>query len=110
MKDQVDGPDVGNIRTYIENRASLLNKVFTDSVIWEQSLQAFGKDASLAATWIDHEGEEHVFAINRVYLKAHLAIIRSLINDLIACGDEGKKAVQTIISLQLSMLEEEETN
>ena len=110
MRDQFDESDLDEMQGFIENRASLLNKVFTDHVIWEQSLQAFGKDASLAATWIDHTGEEHVFAINRVYLQAHLKIVRSLMNDLIACGTEGKKAVQSIISLQVSMFEEEETS
>jgi len=110
MRNQYDEPDVEDVQSYIADRASLLNKVFTDSVIWQQSLQAFGRDASLAATWIDHDGEEHVFAINRVYLQAHLKIVRSLINDLIACGAEGKKAVQSIISLHVSMLEEEETS
>jgi hypothetical protein len=29
-------------------------------------------------------------------------------NDLIACGPEGKRVVQSIISLQVSMLEEDE--
>ena len=110
MRNQFDEPDVEDMQDYIENRASLLNKVFADHVIWEQSLEAFGRDASLAATWIDYKGEEHVFAINRVYLQAHLKIVRSLMNDLIACGTEGKKAVQSIISLQVSMFEEEETS
>jgi hypothetical protein len=109
MADRFDLPDVEDVQDYIEDRASLLNKAFTDHVIWEQSLEAFGRDASLAATWVDHDGEEHLFAINRVYLKAHRNIVRSLLNDLVACGPEGKKVVQSIISLQVSMLEEEET-
>ena len=110
MRDQFDEPDVGETHGYIADRASLLNKVFTDHLVWEQSLQAFGRDASLAATWVDHQGEEHIFAINRLYLQAHLKIVRSLMNDLIACGDEGKRAVQSIMSLQVSMFEEEETS
>jgi hypothetical protein len=109
MRNQFDAPDVEDMPDYITDRASLLNKVFTDHVIWEQSLEAFGKDATLAATWVDHEGQNHVVAINRAYLKAHLTIVRSLMNDLIACGAEGKRVVQSIISLQVSMLEEEET-
>ena len=83
------------MQDYIEDRASLLNKVFTDHVIWSQSLEAFGRDASLAATWIDHQGEDHVFAINRVYLDAHFKIVRSLMNDLMACGPAGKRVVQS---------------
>jgi hypothetical protein len=109
MRDQFDQPDVEDMPDYVADRAFLLNKVFTDHVIWEQSLAAFGKDTSLAATWVDHKGQEHIFAINRVYLKAHLKIVRSLMNDLIACGAEGKRAVQSIISLQASMLEKDET-
>jgi hypothetical protein len=110
MTDRFDEPEIEENQGYIEDRASLLNRVFTDQMVWEQSLQAFGKDASLTATWVDHKGEVHVFAINRVYLKAHLKIVRSLMNDLIACGAEGKKAVRNIISLQVNMFEEEETH
>jgi hypothetical protein len=109
MSGRFNPQDVEDMHDYIADRASLLNKVFTDHVIWEQSLEAFGRDASLAATWIDHQGQDHVVAINRAYLKAHLTIVRSLMNDLIACGPDGKRVVQSIISLQVSMLEEEET-
>ena len=56
MRNRFEEPDVEDIQNYIDDRASLLNKVFTDHVIWEQSLAAFGRDASLAATWIDHQG------------------------------------------------------
>jgi hypothetical protein len=110
MRNQFDEPDVEGIQSYIEDRAHLLNKALVDHTVWRQSLEQFGKDASLAATWIDHEGQDHVVAINRAYLQAHLKIVRSLMNDLIACGPEGKKVVQSIISLQVSMLEEEETS
>jgi hypothetical protein len=103
-------PDEDDVRDFIADRAQLLNKVLVDHIVWRQSLEQFGRDASLAATWIDHEGQDHVVAINRPYLKAHLNIVRSLMNDLIACGTEGKKVVQDIISLQVSMLEEEETS
>jgi hypothetical protein len=50
-------------------------------------------------------------AINRANLNAHLKIVRSLMNDLMACGPAGKRVVQSITSLQVSMLmlEEEET-
>jgi hypothetical protein len=102
-------PDEDDVRDFIQNRAHLLNKALVDHTVWRQSIEQFGRDASLAATWVDHEGQDHVVAINRAYLKAHLTIVRSLMNDLIACGPEGKKIVQSIISLQVSMLEEEET-
>jgi hypothetical protein len=98
-----------DVRDFIQNRAHLLNKALVDHTVWRQSLEQFGRDASLAATWIDHEGQDHVVAINRAYLEAHLKIVRSLMNDLIACGAEGKQIVQSIISLQVRMLEEEET-
>jgi hypothetical protein len=104
-----DEPGEEDVRDFIQNRAHLLNKALVDHTVWRQSLEQFGRDASLAATWVDHEEQDHVVAINRAYLKAHLTIVRSLMNDLIACGPEGKKIVQSIISLQVSMLEEEET-
>jgi hypothetical protein len=109
MADRFDQPNVEDLHDYIEDRASLLNKVFTDHVIWEQSLEAFGRDASLAATWIDHQGEEHVFAINRVYLDTHLKIVRSLLADLAACGPAGNVAIQSIVALHAEMLGEDET-
>src|SRR5215212_8720447 len=102
-------PGEDDVRDFIQNRAHLLNKALVDHTVWRQSLEQFGRDASLAATWVDHEGHDHVVAIKRAYLKAHLTIVRSLMNDLIACGAEGKRVVQSIISLQVSMLEEEET-
>ena len=98
-----------DVQDFIQNRAHLLNKALVDHTVWYQSLEQFGRDASLAATWIDHEGRDHVVAINRAYLQAHLKIVRSLMNDLIACGAEGTQVVQNIISLQVNMLEEEET-
>ena len=94
MREQFDELNVKEMQGYIEDRTSVLNKVFNDHLIWEQSLREFGKDACHAATWVDHQGEKHVFAINQVYLKAHLKIVRSLMNDLIACGAEGKQALQ----------------
>jgi hypothetical protein len=109
MADRFDQPDVEDMQDYIEVRASLLNKAFTDHVIWEQSLEAFGREASLAATWIDHQGEEHVFAINRVFLNAHFKIVRSLLADLAACGPAGNVAIQSIVALHADMLGEEET-
>jgi hypothetical protein len=109
MADRFDQPDVENMHDYIEDRASLLNKAFTDHVIWEQSLEAFGRDASLAATWIDHQGEEHVFAINRLFLNAHFKIVRSLLADLAACGPAGNLAIQSIVALHADMLGEEGT-
>src|SRR5215218_10869480 len=109
MRNRFEEPDVEDIQNYIDDRASLLNKVFTDHVIWEQSLAAFGRDASLAATWVDHQGEEHVFAINRVYLDAHFKIVRSLLADLAACGPAGNIAIQSIVALHADMLSEDET-
>jgi hypothetical protein len=109
MHDRFDQPDIADMPDYIADRASLLNKVFTDHVIWEQSLEAFGRDASLAATWVDHEGEEHIFAIDRVYLDAHFKIVRSLLADLAACGPAGNVAIQSILALHADMLSEEET-
>jgi len=102
-------PVEDDVQDYIRNRAHFLNKALVDHTVWRQSLEQFGRDASLAATWVDHEGQDHVVAINRAYLNAHLKIVRSLMNDLVACGAEGKRVVQSIISLQVSMLEEEET-
>jgi hypothetical protein len=108
MADRFDLPDVEDVQDYIEDRASLLNKAFTDHVIWEQSLEAFGRDASLAATWIDHQGKDHVFAINRVFLNAHFKIVRSLLADLAACGPAGNVAIRSIVALHADMLGEEE--
>jgi hypothetical protein len=98
----------GDLQGFIADRAHLLNKALVDHIVWRQSLDQFGRDASLAATWIDHEGKDHVVAINRTYLQSHLKIVRSLMNDLVACGAEGKKAVQSILALQANMLEEDE--
>jgi hypothetical protein len=109
MWDHFDQPDIADMPDYIADRASLLNKVFTDHVVWMQSLEAFGRDASLAATWVDHEGEQHVFAINRLYLDAHLKIARSLLADLAACGPAGNVAIQSILALQTDMLSEDGT-
>ena len=108
MRNQFDEPDVEDIQSYIEDRAHLLNKVLVDHTVWRQSLEQFGRDASLAATWIDHQGQDHVFAINRVYLDAHLKIVRSLLADLAACGPAGNVAIQSIMALHAEMLGEEE--
>jgi len=103
-------PGEDDVQDFIRDRAHLLNKALVDHTVWRQSLEQFGRDASLAATWVDHEGQDHVVAINRAYLEAHLKIVRSLMNDLITCGAEGKRIVQSIISLQVRMLEEEESS
>src|ERR671917_83953 len=108
MGDRFERRGSEDIQHFVEDRAFLLNKVFTDHVIWEQSLEAFGRDASLAATWVDHTGEEHVFAINRVYLDAHFKIVRSLLADLAACGPAGNLAIQSILALHAEMLSEGE--
>ena len=105
---EVGSPDEDDVRDFIQNRADLLNKALVDHIVWRQSLEQFGHDASLAATSIDHQGQDHVAAINSIYLQSHLKIVRSLMNDLVACGTEGKKAVQSILALQINMLEEEE--
>ena len=109
MGDRFEQRGSEDIQHFVANRAFLLNKAFTDHVIWEQSLEAFGRDASLAATWIDHDGQEHIFAINRVYLDAHFKIVRSLLADLAACGPAGNLAIQGILALHADMLSEEET-
>ena len=108
-RDDVE-PDEKDVQRFIEDRAHLLNKALVDHIVWRQSLEQFGRDASLAATWVDHEGQDHVVAINRAYLNSHLKIVRSLMNDLIACGTEGKRAVQSILALQVSMLDEDESS
>lgn len=92
---------------YIVDRAQLLNRVFTDQVLWEQSLAAFAEDASLSATWVDGYGETHVVAIDRAFLDAHARVVRSLWLDLQACGVEGQRAIEAVVALQLSMLREE---
>lgn len=94
-------------QAYILDRAQLLNRVFTDQVLWEQSLAAFAEDASLSATWVDGCGATHVFPIDRAFLDAHYKIVRSLLLDLKACGAEGQRAIQAVLALQLSMLREE---
>jgi hypothetical protein len=94
-------------RAYIVDRAQLLNRVFTDQVLWEQSLATFAQDASLSATWVDGCGETHVVAIDRAFLDAHAKIVRSLLLDLKACGAEGQRAIQAVVALQLSLLREE---
>ena len=108
-RDDVE-PDEKDVQRFIEDRAHLLNKALVDHIVWRQSLEQHGRDASLAATWVDYEGQDHVVAINRAYLNSHLKIVRSLMNDLIACGTEGKRAVQSILALQVSMLEEDESS
>jgi hypothetical protein len=95
-------------RTYIVDRAQLLNRVFTDQVLWEQSLAAFAEDGRLSATWIDGCGETQVVAIDRAFLDAHARIVRSLWLDLQACGAEGERAIQAVVALQLTMLREEQ--
>jgi hypothetical protein len=94
-------------RDYIVDRAQLLNRVFKDQVLWEQSLAVFAEAASLSATWVDGCGETHVVPINRAFLDAHGKIVRSLLLDLKACGAAGERAIQAVMALQLSMLREE---
>jgi hypothetical protein len=96
-------------QAYIVDRAQLLNRVFTDQVLWEQSLATFAEGATLSATWVDGCGEAHVFPIDRAFLDAHYKIVRSLLLDLKACGAEGQRAIQAVVALQLSMLGEERT-
>ena len=36
------------------------------TTVRHQPLEQFGRDASLAATWVDHERQDHVVAINRL--------------------------------------------
>jgi hypothetical protein len=102
------GQDIDDLDAFIQDRAFLLNKVLTDQVVWRQSLKAFARDASLSATWIDHEGQEHSFAINRVFLAAHFKIVRSLMDDLAACGPGGERVIAKVVALQAAMLDEDE--
>jgi hypothetical protein len=106
-QDDADGA-TRDLETYLENRVSFLHKVLTDQIVWEQSLRAFAKDASLAATWVDHQGMAHTVAINRAYLNAHYKIVRSLLADLRACGDSGERALRHVLALQFSLLREGE--
>ena len=87
----------------------MLNEALADHAVCCQSLEQLGRDASLAATWADHEGQGRVVAVHRAFLQAHLQIVSSLMNDLVACGADGKRVVQSVISLQVSILEEEVT-
>lgn len=91
-----------------ENRATLLNTLMLDHLVWVQSLGQFGKDASLAATWIDGNGQEHVTAINQAFLDAHLRIVRSVMHDLAACGPEGQLLIRDIFADHFSMLREDD--
>jgi hypothetical protein len=70
------------LRAFIADRTALLTKLCTDHLMWLQSLERCGRDASLAATWIDGEGQDHVVAINRAFLQAHRHIIRPVMADL----------------------------
>jgi hypothetical protein len=106
-QDDADG-DSSDQAAYLENRVSFLHKVLTDQLVWEQSLRTFAKDASLAATWIDHQGMAHTVAINRAYLDAHFRIVRPLLADLRACGDAGEHALRHVLALQVSLLREGE--
>jgi hypothetical protein len=93
---------------YRENRATLLNKVMLDHLLWVQSLDQFGKDSSLAATWIDGDGQDHVTAINNAFLTAHLRILRSIMHDLATCGPEGQLIIRDIFADHFSMLREQD--
>jgi hypothetical protein len=57
----------GALRAFVADRTALLNKLCTDHLIWLQSLERFGRDASLAATWIDGEGQETKVVKNRLH-------------------------------------------
>jgi len=93
---------------YRANRASLLNKTMLDHLVWVQSLEQFGKDSSLAATWIDGEGRDQVTAINQAFLTAHLRILRSVMHDLARCGPEGQLIIRDIFAGHFSMLSEQD--
>jgi hypothetical protein len=104
------GADQDNeeVRAYIADRAHLLNRLCTDHVLWRQSLESCGRNASLAATWVDADGQEHTVAINGPFLDAHRHIIRSVMRDLLLCGAAGRDAVHSVFALQASMMKEGE--
>jgi hypothetical protein len=93
--------------SYRENRAELLNKMMLDHLLWAKSLEQFGKDTSLAATWIAGDGQDQVTAINQAFLDAHLRIVRSVMHDLATCGPEGQLMVRDIFAEHFSMLREQ---
>ena len=82
---------------YRVNRADLLHKLLLDHVLWVQALERFGTDASLAATWVDRDGQEQVTAINQVFLIAHLRILRSAMHDLAACGPVRQRLIRQLL-------------
>ena len=43
-------PGEDDVQVFIQNRAHLLNQALVDHTVWRQSLEQFGRDASLAAT------------------------------------------------------------
>ena len=108
MADRFDQPDVEDMQDYIEGRASLLNKVFTDHVIWEQSLEAFGRDTSLAATWIDHQGEEHVLRHQPGLSRCPFQDRPLPVGRPRGMRTAGNVAIQSIVALHAEMLGEDE--
>jgi hypothetical protein len=93
---------------YRANRAELLNKLLLDHVLWVRSLDRFGTDASLAATWVDRDGQDQVTALDQAFLAAHLRILRSVMHDLARCGPEGQHLIQTIVAEHLRLLHNQE--
>ena len=93
---------------YRENRAALLNKLMLDHLLWVQSLNQSSKDSSLAATWIDGDGRDHVTAVNQAFLAAHLRILQSVMHDLAKCGAEGQFIIRDIFADHFSMLREQD--
>lgn len=44
-------------QAYVEDRARLRNKLLTDRLVWDPSIQAVGAKASTVVTWIDGAGK-----------------------------------------------------
>jgi hypothetical protein len=93
---------------YRENRAALLDKLMLDHLLWVQSLEQSSTDSSLAATWTDGDGRDHITAIDQAFLAAHLRILRSVMHDLARCGAEGQIIIRDIFADHFSMLREQD--
>ena len=71
---------------FLANRVAHLAKALTDHTAWRRALDGAGGAGSLAVAWADHEGRRHDTAVDRAYIRTHLAIVRSLTADLSGRG------------------------
>ncbi len=93
---------------YLAGRVALLAKALSDHTAWKRALDGADGAGSLAVAWADGDGRRHVAAVDRAYLRAHLTVVRSLTDDLIACGEAGERAVRGVFARQLAMMDEGE--